>query len=143
MKNICFTTTVLWSQIDANQHLRHSAYADFAAQARMCLLTSMGLPANIFMKNNRGPVLFREELVYKKEINMSETISVSCEMTSCKADGSRWTIKHHIFNSKEELSAIVTVDGAWIDLRKRKIAALPENILPQFLNIPKSEDFVG
>jgi len=94
------------------------------------------------MKNNRGPVLFIEELVYKKEINMNESISVSCEMTKCKADGSRWTIIHHIFNSKEELSAVVTVDGAWIDLKKRKIAALPESILSQFLGIPKSEDFV-
>lgn len=142
MKNIFFEATVMWSQIDANQHMRHSAYADFAAQTRMALLDSLGLPANIFLKNNRGPILFREELIYIKEINMSERISVSCELVKCKEDGSKWTIKHQIFNSQQKLSAIITVDGAWIDLSKRKIAALPENILHLFMEIPKSDDFI-
>ncbi len=142
MKNIFYKATVMWAQIDANQHMRHSAYADFGAQARMALLNKLGLPADIFLKNNRGPILFREELVYIKEINMNETISVSCELVKSKKDGSKWTIKHHIFNSKQEISAIITVDGAWIDLNKRKIAALPENMLHLFMGIPKSDGFV-
>ncbi|NOR87758.1 MAG: thioesterase, partial [Bacteroidales bacterium] len=37
---------------------------------------------------------------------------------------------------------IVTVDGAWIDVSKRKIASLPEEILPLFMEIPKSDNFV-
>ena len=141
MKNVCYKATVMWAQIDANQHMRHSAYADFAAQARMALLDTLGLKANVFLKNNRGPILFREELVYIKEINMNELISVSCELLKCKKDGSKWTIKHQVYNSKQELSAIITVDGAWIDLSKRKIASLPENILHLFMKIPRSADF--
>jgi len=143
MKNIIYTAHVMWAQIDANQHMRHSAYADFAAQARMALLDSMGLNADIFMKNKLGPVLFREELIYIKEINMNEKISISCELAKCKKDGSKWTIKHQIYNSKEQVSAIVTVDGAWIDLVKRKVTSLPENILNAFMSIPKSDDFIG
>ncbi|NOR86119.1 MAG: thioesterase, partial [Bacteroidales bacterium] len=47
MKNIFYKATVMWAQIDANQHMRHSAYADYAAQARMGLLDSLGLPAPV------------------------------------------------------------------------------------------------
>ncbi len=142
MENIFYEAHVMWSQIDANHHMRHSAYADFAAQARMALLDKMGLDPHIFLKNNRGGILFKEELTYLKEIYMNEHISISCELLKCKKDGSKWSIKHQIFNSKKQLAAIVIVDGAWIDLKKRKVASLPESILSQFLDIPKSEDFV-
>jgi len=141
MENIFYEANVMWSQIDANHHMRHSAYADFAAQARMALLDKIGLDPQIFLKHNRGAVLFKEELTYLKEINMNEHISISCELLKCKTDGSKWSIKHQIFNSKQQLSAIVIVDGAWIDLKKRKVAALPEDILPLFLDIPRSDSF--
>jgi len=141
MKNIVYTAHVMWAQIDANQHMRHSAYADFGAQARMALLESIGLNSDIFLKKKLGPILFREELVYLKEINMNEKISLSCELVKCAKDGSKWSIKHHVYNNKEELSAIITVDGAWIDIVKRKLTALPQDILMAFMRIPKSEDY--
>jgi len=142
MKNIYYQATVMWAQIDANQHMRHSAYADYAAQARMALLDELGLQANVFLKNNRGPILFREELVYLKEVNMNEKISLSCELVKCAKDGSKWSIRHELYNSKNETAAIINVDGAWIDLQKRKVAALPQDILKKFLSIPKAETFI-
>ena len=142
MKEYYYQAQVMWSQIDANQHMRHSAYADFAAQARMAFLESVELTSTIFFKNNRGPILFREELTYLKEIKMNEHISISCQLIKCRADGSKWSIKHELFNSKKQLCAIIVVDGAWIDLAKRKMAYLPESILPKFMEIPKSEDFI-
>jgi acyl-CoA thioester hydrolase len=41
--NVFYEGQVLWSQIDANQHMRHSAYADFGAQARLTMMESLGL----------------------------------------------------------------------------------------------------
>jgi acyl-CoA thioester hydrolase len=41
MNRIFLKSKVLWSQIDANMHLRHSAYADFAAQARVEMLETL------------------------------------------------------------------------------------------------------
>ena len=142
MENFCYQTTVMWAQIDANQHMRHSAYADIAAHARVMLMDELGLTAQLFLKNHLGPVLFREELIYLKEVNMSEKISVSCQLVKCKRDGSKWSLRHQIMKSSGEIAAIINVDGAWIDLVKRKITGLPEDILSKFLMIPLSEDYL-
>ncbi|RBL89341.1 acyl-CoA thioesterase [Chitinophaga flava] len=142
MKNIFFEGPVLWSQIDANMHLRHSAYADFAAQARLALLDQAGMDAKQFLKLQIGPILFREELLYLREINPNDTVKVSCEMTKCRPDGSRWSIRHEIFRGDGTKSAIVNVDGAWMDTRARKLGTLPPELMEKFKAIPRSEDFV-
>jgi len=50
MENVFYEGKVMWSQIDANMHLRHSAYADFAAQARLEILEKLGFDANLLEK---------------------------------------------------------------------------------------------
>ena len=89
MNNVFFEGPILWAQIDANMHLRHSAYADFAAQARLSLLDKVGLDASHFLQLQVGPILFREELIYHREIGPNDKVQVTCEMTKCKADASR------------------------------------------------------
>ena len=59
--NIFYEGQVLWAQIDANRHLRHSAYADFCAQARSNMLHKMGLSLDEFAKQN-GSYICRELL---------------------------------------------------------------------------------
>ena len=140
--NVFFEGPVLWSQIDANMHLRHSAYADFAAQARLSLLEQVGLTAVHFIQQQLGPILFREELLYHREISPNDKVRVTCEMTRCRADGSRWSIKHEIFRGDGVKSATVLVDGAWIDTRKRKLTGLSPELMEKFKAIPRSEDFV-
>ncbi|MEC5146073.1 thioesterase family protein [Chitinophaga sp. 212800010-3] len=140
--NIFFEGPVLWSQIDANMHLRHSAYADFAAQARLSLLEKVGMSAADFIRLQLGPILFREELLYHREVNPNDTIRVTCEMTKCRADGSRWSIRHELFRGDGVKSATIVVDGAWIDTRKRKLAALSPDLLEKFKAVPRSSDFV-
>jgi hypothetical protein len=56
-QNVFLATQILWSMIDANGHLRHSAYADLAAQARVNVLAALGL-ANEIAGLRIGPILF-------------------------------------------------------------------------------------
>ncbi|WP_220100821.1 acyl-CoA thioesterase [Chitinophaga oryzae] len=141
MNNIFFEGPVMWSQIDANMHMRHSAYADFAAQARLTLLDKAGMDARQFLELHIGPILFREELIYLREVNANDTLRVTCEMTKCRPDGSRWSIRHEIYRKDGTKSAIVNVDGAWIDTKQRKLVSLPEELMTKFKAIPRSEDF--
>ncbi len=140
--NIFYEGQVLWSQLDANQHMRHSAYADFAAQARLTMLEYLGLKPTIFFDHKIGPILFREELFYLREIGINEYIKVSCELTKSRKDGSRWSIRHEIFRSDGVKAAIIDVDGAWIDIEKRKLIVLPEELNKLFMATPRSIDYV-
>jgi acyl-CoA thioester hydrolase len=142
MENVYYEGQVLWSQIDANMHLRHSAYADMAAQARLLLLESLGLSPAILAKERLGPILFREELIYLKEVGMNDTVSVTCAMTKCRKDGSRWSFIQDIYRKDGVKAAVVHTDGAWLDTSKRKLTALPDGIREKFGSIPKSPDFV-
>lgn len=139
--NYVFEGTVLWSQIDANVHLRHSAYSDFAAQGRIALLSQNGFGTQELLINKIGPILFREELVYLREVGMNDHVKVTCELTRCKRDGSRWSFIQEIYRADGIKAAIVYTDGAWINTEVRKLAVLPEHLLHHFEAIPKHTDF--
>jgi len=140
MDNI-YNSKVIWAQMDANQHLRHSAYADLAAQARVELLESMELNMDVFQKLKIGPILFREELIYLKEIRGTQKVKISSELVKSRPDGSRWSIRHEVFREDGVKSAIINVEGAWLDLLQRKLTGLPENFATAFNAMPKSADY--
>ncbi len=141
MEDFLFESKVMWSQIDANQHLRHSAYADFCAQARMEMLDKYGFSVNELQKFRIGPVLFREELIYLREIKAGEQIVVKTALTKLNSDASKWSFQQLLFNGKGAKSAIVNVDGAWIDLDKRKLTGLPDALKLLFDALPKISNF--
>ncbi|WP_437921577.1 acyl-CoA thioesterase [Sphingobacterium sp. LRF_L2] len=140
-KNSFFEGQVLWSQLDPNRHLRHSAYADFCAQARANMLKSLGLSLDEFAKKHIGPILFREELIYHREIGLDEFIDVRVELTKLNTKNFRFSFRHEIYKENGIKAATVNVDGAWLNLQARKLTAVPEEWIPIIAHIPKSEDY--
>jgi acyl-CoA thioester hydrolase len=122
------TYTVRWAELDPNGHMRHSAYADFAADQRVHWLASLGFDVKKFAELRLGPILFREETKYLKEISGGEAIRVEGRVTAGAPDGSRWTIEHTIYKADGRLAATVTVDGAWLDLDRRKLTVPPAEL---------------
>ncbi|WP_432221593.1 acyl-CoA thioesterase [Flavobacterium sp. TMP13] len=132
-----------WSDLDPNFHLRHSAYYDFGAQHRVEILEQLGLTLRVMQTQHFGPILFREECVFRKEINLSDVIVMKTKMSKMKADASRWSIVHEFYND-EKLCAVITVDGAWMDTKLRKIATpTPEIIIEALSVFPKTDDFIA
>jgi len=143
MKNFFLTAKVLWSQIDANMHLRHSAYADFAAQARVEMLEELGMTGSVMQQAGIGPVLFREETIYLKEIRPGDTVMVNCLLKKCRIDGSRWSFMQELFRGDHILAARIFTDGAWIDMHSRKLTSPPDSFTERFLSeLPRTEDFI-
>lgn len=133
-----------WSDLDPNFHVRHSAYYDFGAQHRIEILESLGLTMKAFQTQHFGPVLFREECVFRKEIKLSDSIFMHTKVSKMKADASRWSIVHEFRNEEDLLCATITVDGAWMDTKLRKLAnPVPEMALKALAIFPKSEDFIA
>lgn len=120
--------TIRWAELDPNGHVRHSAYADFAADQRVQWLASLGYDQRRFAELRLGPILFREETVFKRELHSGERIRVDGHLTKSTPDGGRWTIEHHIYKTGGELAATVTVDGAWLDLDRRKLTLPPTEL---------------
>jgi len=141
MNNEAFPIEVRWSDIDANRHLRHSVYYDYGAYVRMTLLTRNGLTTSLLEEFQIGPILFREEAIFKREVKFEDKLSVTTEMFKATADFSRWSIRHQFLKADGILAAILTVEGAWIDVEKRKLATPNEIIRGAFDKLPRSSDF--
>jgi len=132
---------VRWSDLDPNFHLRHSVYYDWGAFVRLSFLNEHGLPPAVLMQHHLGPILFREECIFKREIKFGDSVAVNFELLKCRKDMSRWTMRHEIIKNADTLSATLTVDGAWMDTQHRRLAIPPEIIQNAFEIIPKAKEF--
>lgn len=87
-----------------------------------------------------GPVLFREECSFRREIRLGDKVTINVQLLRSKPDFSRWSIQHQFFKN-DQPAATLTVDGAWINTELRKLAALPEEYRAAFDAMPKAENF--
>ena len=132
---------IRWSDLDPNFHVRHSVYYDWGALCRIEFLNQYGLDAHAMGELNFGPILFREECVFRKEIRSVDTISISLRLIRSRKDYSRWSIRHEITKADGTLCAVLTVDGAWMDTNKRRLASPPEKVFEVFSRMPVSDEF--
>lgn len=132
---------IRWSDIDQNRHLRHSAYYDYGATVRMKYLNGHGLTTEKMETLQIGPILFREEAHFRREIKLEDKITVDVEIYSAKEDYSRWSLRHNFVKEDGTIAAIINMDGAWLDLVKRKLAAPPDFVVEIFKSFERSRDF--
>ncbi len=132
---------VRWADLDPNFHLRHSVYYDYGAYIRICFLEAHGLDAAFMHQHHFGPILFREECIFRKEIRLGDIVSIDLQLLKAKEDQSRWSIRHEIKKNGNTLAAVITVEGAWIDTAQRKLTTPPEKVWQVFNEMPRAEAF--
>ncbi|HET7921630.1 MAG TPA: thioesterase family protein [Gammaproteobacteria bacterium] len=132
---------VRWADLDPNGHMRHTAYMDYAAQARVGFLAAEGFTLERFQTLRIGPVLFHEATDYLHEIRANERITVTTEVTGLSPNRKHWRIRHRIFNQSDTLACVVNVQGAWLDLVARRIVPAPADLLALMEQAPRSEDY--
>lgn len=130
-----------WSDLDPNFHVRHSVYYDWGAFCRIEFLNHYGLTSGVMQSLGFGPILFREECVFRKEVRSGDELLINLEIIRARRDYSRWSIRHNILKADGTLCALLTVDGAWIDVQKRKLASPPEKVKEVFELMPRAADF--
>jgi acyl-CoA thioester hydrolase len=130
-----------WSDLDPNFHIRHSVYYDWGAFIRVEFLNEQALTSHSMQELKFGPILFREECVFRKEIRSGDVIKMNLQLARSKQDFSRWTIQHQITKDDGTLCSVLTVDGAWIDVVKRKLASPPDKVLDVFAKMPRADSF--
>ena len=131
---------VRWSDLDPNYHVRHSVFYDYGAYCRICFLNSHGVTADFFNQNYFGPILFREECTFRREIRLDDLVTIDLQLVKARADCSRWTIQH-VISRNNELAATLLMDGAWINTAQRKLTIPPEPARVAFENMPRTEGF--
>lgn len=132
---------VRWSDLDPNVHLRHSVYYDWGAFCRVAFLNEQGLTMELMQRLHIGPILFREECVFRREVRLGDHITISLEVTKAKRDYSRWSIQHTILKNADTVAAVLTVDGAWLNIAQRKLTSPPREVNDVFSKMPVDKNF--
>ena len=130
-----------WADFDPNNHMRHSAYNDYAAEARVRLFKKFGLSMKEFERLKIGPILFQENTKFIKEITMGDDISVEVFLLGVSEKGERFKFRHHIYRGDGKLAAEIEILGAWLDLTKRKLTSPPPIIMELTQQLDRSDDF--
>lgn len=141
MENFEKKIEIRWADLDPNFHVLHSKYYDFGAYCRMAFLTEHGLTPAAMIKYNLGPILFREECIFKKEISFGDEVMINFKLEKLSTDFGRWTMVHEIYKNGETLSALITAEGAWMNTALRKLAIPPQEVQDLFDKAPRSDTF--
>jgi acyl-CoA thioester hydrolase len=130
-----------WADLDPNFHLRHSVYYDFGASARVEFLAQAGLTLEVMQQHHLGPIIFREEAQFKREVRWGDSLYITLEVTRLRRDFSRFSFRHILYKQDDVVCAVMTIDGAWLDTRLRKLCVPPPFLAELSENAPRATDF--
>lgn len=133
--------TVRWSDLDANRHVRNTVFSEFATHTRFRLLESLGFAQPRFESLRFGPVMFREEIRYRRELLFGDQVTVNVLFAGLSEDGSQWRVHQEVSRGNGKQAAVLTIDGAWIDLDTRKLVAPPVELRDLLRSFSRTADF--
>ena len=130
-----------WSDLDPNVHMRNSAYYDYAAQTRLYFLYDCGLDLKKMNELGFFPILFREEALFYKEIGFNKKFKVEIEMLKATSDYRKYSIICNFYLEDGTKATALTIEGAWMDGKTRKLTAPAELLKDAFDKMPKAANF--
>ncbi len=133
--------SVRWSDLDANRHVRNTIFSEFSTHTRFRLLEANGFSQERFEELRFGPVMFREEIHYRRELLFGEEVSVSAQAAGLSEDGSHWRVHQEVKRADGKTAAVLRIDGAWIHLDTRKLIAPPAELFELLHNLRRTDDF--
>src|SRR6185436_4113800 len=117
-----------WGELDANNHMGNTSYLDIAATTRFSFFAQHGFPASRFRELGFGPIVFKDEIEYSREMMLLESFTVNFLQDGINHDGSVFRIVNEFMNARGERIARILSHGGWFNLTKRKLQAPPPEL---------------
>jgi acyl-CoA thioester hydrolase len=132
---------VRWTDIDANRHVRYSAYVDAAAEMRFRFFTEHNLTAGAFDRLGVGPVYTSMMINFYREVLLGETLTITLQLAGLSSLGIRWKVWHAFLKSNGKKAVTVSIEGTLLDLATRQPTLPSPEIMTVFQLIPRTRDF--
>jgi acyl-CoA thioester hydrolase len=139
-KDFILTIVPRWADIDLNQHMRHSAFADWAAYARTEWLNANGLSTPKLVELRIMPIMFEDRTRFLKEILLGERVHIELQLAAGDREGSRWSLRH-TFRRGNTVCAVYEAKGAWFSIATRRIIPAPPGLLEAYGNLARTDDY--
>ena len=135
------TFTVGWEHLDANAHMRNTAYLDLAVDLRMMFFKDSGFELQEFERQRIGPVVRRDEIEYLREFRLLDEVVVTLALAGMSEDGSHFRLRNEFFRRDGKLAARVSTAGGWLDLAARRLTVPPAALRQAFEKLARTDDF--
>jgi acyl-CoA thioester hydrolase len=115
---------------------------EYVIQSRFLCFQANGFSPQALHESGIGPVVFKDEASYFKELRILDEFIVTFHVSQMSDDGVRFTLKHDILRASDQHKAAhIVTQGAWFDLRIRKLAPPPDalNQIMRSLLIPEPD----
>lgn len=132
---------VRWADLDANSHARHTAYMDWATTCRLAAFAAVGLTMERLGELGVGPIIFREEADYLREVSLGDRITVTFELAGGSPDWKHWQIRHRLYRRDGVQCATIVVRGAWMSLAERRVIVPRPEFIAAVQRLPRAADF--
>ena len=130
-----------WRDVDANGHMRNTAYLDLAADTRMFYFAENGFPSREFARLGVGPVIRQDTIEYRREFRMLDRIEVTHALEGLSPDAARFTIINEFVRPDRQVAARVVSSGGWLDLQARELVVPPPSLALVLLAAPRTATF--
>ncbi len=141
MQAYSMTYEVRWADIDANRHVRYSAYIDAAADLRYRFFSQHGLPPEAFDQLGVGPVYTSLTANFFREVRLGETLTITYLLTGLSEQGLRWKVRHDFLKANGKKAVTLLLEGTILDLTTRTPTLPTPEIMAVFQQVPRSPDF--
>jgi acyl-CoA thioester hydrolase len=132
---------IRWSDLDANGHVRYSAYIDAAGDVRYHFFSEHGFPPEKFVELGVGPVYTSLQAEFLREVRLGETVTITYSLAGLSANNGRWRVHHEVLKANGKKAALIDLEGTIIDLATRRPALPTPELVAIFEDIPRHKEF--
>lgn len=130
-----------WSDMDPNGHLKNTAYSEFCTFTRFSFFAEHGFGVKRLKELEIGPIIIREESRFFREVDLLETVKVTCRLYQASVDFAKFNFRQTVFKENGKKAAQLSIDALWLNLKTRKAITPPPEVAAVCEKIPKTEDF--
>ena len=120
-------TDVGWFDLDANRHMKNTAYMEKSVDCRLRYFNSTGVSPDIFAKWKVAFVVVSDQVTYSKELFLGDRMRVQMLCGGINARGSRFLIVNRILapDGERDFAAFETA------LRSGTALPAPAGVFPR------------
>jgi len=132
---------IRWSDLDANAHVRYSAYIDATGDVRYRFFTEHGFPPERFTELGVGPVYTSIHAQFLREVRLGETVTITYALSGISANNARWRVHHEVLKSNGKKAVLIDLEGSIIDLATRRAVLPTPELVDIFNQVPRHTEF--
>ncbi|MDE2364281.1 MAG: thioesterase family protein [Hyphomicrobiales bacterium] len=134
-------TDVGWFDLDANRHMKNTAYMEKAVDCRLRFFNASGVSPDVFAKWKVAFVVVRDETTYSRELFLGDKMRVQILCGGVNEKRSRFLIVNRILTPGGEQVYEIRSMVVWLNTETRKSTTPPPDLSALIENMARTEDY--